>query len=172
MLKLTTSMKFSTNDNTEGGALAEGASRIVWKNSKILATYQGREITIWNLPEVPRNLEGEQRNESITPETFKLEKYSSEVVSLQFSNNNNIMFACFADNYLRVINVELLTIIREFKPYADDNLLEVFPFRNLRASPESSLNLKDLFITVSANQWLKVWDLSEWNKEKSSKKNI
>jgi hypothetical protein len=107
------------------------------------------------------------------PTAYVNHSFDANVLDFSFSLKNNLLFVCLSDGNVRILNVENGTVIKEFKPYSDGKPIRILNFKNLqkgetkKTKPELPQNgdfsLKDIFITLSSNFVIKVWDLGEWD---------
>lgn len=161
--------------------------RMKFKTPFVFLTYFNQELSVWSLsqnhyePINSKNLvnSGDQNQQEIPgPSKYLTHIFSNKIIDAEFSQKNDLIYVGLENNSISILNIERLDLIKSFVPYngENENLIQILPFMNIfkslqpvnKESPPKDFSLKDVFITISDNIKIKVWDLSELeNKERN-----
>lgn len=151
--------------------------QIVWKDMCKLGVNLGTELILIEVIQ-PEYKEGQPLSEPSKPRSFNTLRCDKAIRDICFSPRYALAYLLLEDNTIRVINVENGFTIREFVPH-NSRVIRMLVYKNLaKATPANSgppqvvkfskdhdYSLKDVFITITEDFEVKIWDLSEWDNE-------
>lgn len=150
--------------------------KMKFKSSLVFLTLSEADITVWHLS--PHHFDclkdshsqSQNINEAQGPSRFHTQGFDSKIKDADFSQKNDLIFVCFENNMVRILNVERLDVIKSFQPHIEhphDHLAKILAYRNIfkpvenKEAVPNDFSLKDIFLTVSNRLLIKVWDLSQ-----------
>ena len=157
--------------------------QLMWKDSTKLSVAIKNELTIIELNTEKKNNVKDEEVDLFKPKSFNVLRFDHGIKDYGFSPKYSLVYLLFENNLVQAINTDNGFKIREFVPHLDtnSNVKKLLSYKNLakqdpvnvigqkiEVNKDRDYSLKDIFITLTEGCEIKVWDLSEWEKEKKS----
>ena len=157
--------------------------QLMWKDSGKLGVAIKNELTLIDLNTEKGIYNNSEENCLLNPRSFKVLRFDQNIKDYGFSTKYSLVYLLFENHLVQVLNTDNGVKIREFIPHVETNsrVVKLLSFKNLAKQDPINLvgqkieinkdrdySLKDIFITLTEECEVKVWDLSEWDKEKKT----
>lgn len=155
--------------------------QLMWKDSSKLGVAIKNELTLIEINNEKGIHEKDEEIDRFKPQSFKVLRFDKDIKDYGFSPKYSLVYLLFEENLVQALNTDNGVKIREFTPHAekDSNVIKLLSYKNLakqdpvnipgqkiEVNKDRDYSLKDIFITLTQDCEVKVWDLSEWDKEK------